>query len=498
MFARIFLGILLLFFTITTGTAQTVIKTFKISSKDFSKVQGTPRIVRNGFDHEWLVAWRQQGSSSKIIGRLIESDGKLRSKKTLASKVSDAAQSFDIFFDSVNYNYLLAYENASGLQVQLFNNVLKKVGGAQEIEAGVSGSIARLSFDPVNEKFLLFWISDGGTSIKSILLDADGTASGVVRTLKQTSGSNTFRSLNISTNQDTGRLLALLSESDGTTAKLIGLRIKSDGSLQKQKALSVSPSDPDLNSVFADSSFSDAGTGFAFWSDNDTLKRRKVARSGRVAGGAVSLTGEADDNSNQTSILFDSRNTQFVPVWTFGNRVRAMALSTSGSVRNNPFDIATSDFTNALNATTSYDAQVGNAIVVWEDSTEDADAIAAGSTATFRIRGALFFFQSSSSGKNITVGDNFFSSSNGNGNLTVNIGDTVTWTVNGNNPHTVTSGSESSAGQIFDSGNLNRGQTFSFRFTDAGAFPYFCRIHGSNTMSGIITVQSSGEPPPRY
>ena len=498
MFTRIFLTILLLFFTITAGYAQTVIKTFKISSKDFSKVQGTPRIVRNGFHHQWLVAWRQEGSPSKIIGRRIESDGKLRPKKTLVSKVSGASQSFDIFFDSVNYNYLLAYENASGLQVQLFNNLLKKVGGAQEIEAGVSGSIARLSFDPAHQKFLLFWISDGGTSVKSILLNSDGTASGLIRTLKQTSGGNTYRSLNISTNQNTRALLALLSESNGTAAKLIGLRIRPDGSLHKQKALSVSPSDPDLNSVFADSSFSDAGTGFAFWSDNDALKRRKVARSGRVAGGTVSITGEADDNSGQTSILFDSRNNQFVPVWTFGNRVRAMAVLSSGSVQNNPFDVATSDFTNALNATTSYDAQVGNAIVVWEDSTEDADAIAGGSKATFRIRGALFFFQRATSSKNITVGDNFFSSSNGNGNLTVTAGDTITWTVNGNNPHTVTSGSESSAGQIFDSGNLNRGQTFSCRFTDAGAFPYFCRVHGSNTMSGIITVQSSGEPPPRY
>ncbi|MCI0601489.1 plastocyanin/azurin family copper-binding protein [bacterium] len=494
---RIFLAILVLFIGIAAASAQTVIKTFKISSKDFSGVQGTPRIVRNGFDHQWLVAWRQ-GSTDKIIGRRIESDGKLRSKKTLASKVSGAPQSFDIFFDSVNYNYLLAYENASGLQVQLFNNLLKKVGGAQEIEAGVTGSIPRLSFDPVDEKFLLFWISDGGTSVKSILLNADGTPSGSVLTLKQASGSNTYRSLNISTNQDTGKLLALLTESDGTAAKLIGLRIKPDGSLQKNKALTVSPSDPDLNSVFADSSFSDAGTGFAFWSDNDTLKRRKVARSGRVAGGAVSITGESDDNSEQTSILFDSRNNQFVPVWTFGNRVRAMALTSSGSVQNNPFDVATSDFTNALNPTTSYDAQVGNAIVVWEDSTEDADAIAAGSAATFRIRGALFFFQSTSAGKNITIGDNFFSSTNGNGNLTISAGDTVTWTVNGNNPHTVTSGSESSAGLIFNSGNLNRGQTFTFRFTDAGAFPYFCQVHGSNTMSGIITVQTAGEPPPRY
>ncbi len=496
MFRRFFLTLVILFIAIAPASAQTIIKTLKISSKDFSKVQGTPRIVRNAFDHEWLVVWRHEASSSKILARIVKSDGALGSKKTLAKKVNSAAQSFDIFFDSVNYNYLLAYENASGLQVQLFNNLLKKVGVTHEIEGGVSGSIPRLAFDPVAEKFLLFWIGDAGTSLKSILLNADGTAAGNIRTLK-TSG-KTYRSLNISTNQDTGKLLALVTESDGAEGQLVGLRIKQDGSLQKPKELSVSGSDPDLNSIFADSSFSDAGTGFAIWSDNDTINRRKIARSGKVAGSAVSLAGQADDNSEQTSILFDSRNNQFIPVWTFGNRVRAMALSSSGSVKNNPFDVATSDLGHALNATTSYDAGAGNAIVVWEDSTEDAETIATGGTARFRIRGALFFFQSATSTKNITVGDNFFSSSNGNGNLTVNAGDIVTWTVNGNNPHTVTSGSESNPGTQFDSGQLDRGATFTFRFTSVGAFPYFCEVHGSNVMSGTITVQSSGEPPPRY
>src|ERR1044071_3392050 len=129
-------------------SAQTVSKTFTISTKDFSTIEGTPRIVRNGFDHNWVVAWRQQGSPSKIIGRIIESDGALKAKKTLATKVNGAAQGFDIFFDSVNYNILLVFENANGLQVQLFNNVLKKIGTAKLIEAGVSGTVPRLAFDP--------------------------------------------------------------------------------------------------------------------------------------------------------------------------------------------------------------------------------------------------------------------------------------------------------------------------------------------------------------
>jgi plastocyanin len=489
---RIIFSVLTLLLSVTGISAQTVIKTLKVSKADFSKTAGTPRIVRNGFDHEWLIAWRHQSASAKIIGRIVDSDGNLKTQKTLAAKVSPATQSFDVFFDSVNYNYLLAYENAAGLQVQLFSNVLKKVGTAKKIEDGVSGSIPRLSFDVSAEKFLLFWIGENGTALKSVRLNSDGTTDGSIRVLKSSSPNSTFTSLNISTNQDTGNILALLAESNGGTAKLVGYRVKQDGSLQSQKALSVSPSDADLNGVFADSSFSDAGSGLAFWSEGNSVKHRRLSRKGGLAGAAKSVSGEADGNSEQTSILFDSNNNQFVSVWTVGNRVRAMALSNTGSVTENPFDVATSDFVNALNATTSYDAQVGNAIVVWEDSTNDA-------TPKFRIRAALFFFQSSSSAKNINIGDNFFSSTNGNGNLTIEVGDTVTWTNNGTVQHTVTSGSESNAGQIFDSGNLNRGDAFSFRFTQAGSFLYFCRVHGSNVMSGTITVEASGgEPPPRY
>jgi plastocyanin len=376
----------------------------------------------------------------------------------------------------------------------LFTNVLKKSGPAKKVEAGVSGTTPRLAFDVDTEKFLLFWISDNGTSLKSVLLNTDGSLSGSVRTLKQAAGNSTYRSLNISTNQDTGNLLALITESNGSAAKLLGFRLKPDGTLQKQTALSVTAADTDLNSIFADSSFSDSGTGFAFWNDNDSIKRRKLSRSNGLASGAKSLNGEADANSLQTSVLFDAKNNQFIPVWTVGSRVRAMALSTAGAVKENPFDVATSNFSNALHASTSYDGQLGNAIVVWEDSTENASAIEGGASATFRIRAAIFFFEGASVTKSISIGDNFFSPAN----LTVNVGDTVQWTNNGGLNHTVTSGTPSSSpGSIFDSGSLGRGATFSFRFSTPGSYEYFCRIHGL-AMTGTITVSSGGEPNPRY
>jgi plastocyanin len=268
--------------------------------------------------------------------------------------------------------------------------------------------------------------------------------------------------------------------------------VKPDGTLKKQKPLSVSPSDPHLNSIFADSSFSNAGVGFAFWSDDNSIKRRKLSKTGGLASAAKSIDGQADDNSGQTSILFDSRNNQFIGAWTVGNHVRAVALDSGGNVKGNPFDVATSTLTNSLNATTSYDAQLGNAIVVWEDSDEDAGSNS--TNAKFRIRAAIFFFQNTSTSNAVTIGDDFFT----NGNLTIQVGDTVTWTNNGNSAHTVTSGNESNPGTVFDSGDLSHGQTFSFRFNNSGTFPFFCRIHGSSRMSGTITVNSGGEPPPRY
>lgn len=66
--------------------------------------------------------------------------------------------------------------------------------------------------------------------------------------------------------------------------------------------------------------------------------------------------------------------------------------------------------------------------------------------------------------------------------LTVNVGDTVTWTNNDSTAHTVTS----SDGSI-QSGTLQPGQSFSFTFTTPGTFDYHCEFHAN--MSGQVVVQ---------
>jgi plastocyanin len=68
--------------------------------------------------------------------------------------------------------------------------------------------------------------------------------------------------------------------------------------------------------------------------------------------------------------------------------------------------------------------------------------------------------------------------------LTVQVGDTVTWTNNDDAPHTATADNGA-----FDSDTLATGGTYSFTFTAAGEFGYFCSIHPD--MTGTITVQAA-------
>jgi plastocyanin len=68
--------------------------------------------------------------------------------------------------------------------------------------------------------------------------------------------------------------------------------------------------------------------------------------------------------------------------------------------------------------------------------------------------------------------------------LTVSVGDTVTWTNDDDFAHTVTSSDD-----LFDSGDLAGGQTFEFTFTEPGRYPYVCNIHPN--MTATVTVEAS-------
>lgn len=81
--------------------------------------------------------------------------------------------------------------------------------------------------------------------------------------------------------------------------------------------------------------------------------------------------------------------------------------------------------------------------------------------------------------------------------VTVAAGDTVTWTVTKaiDEPHSVTSGKPGAAdaGTAFDSGiKLTKDRdTFSFTFTTAGEYDYFCTVHPTQ-MTGHVSVVAAG------
>lgn len=67
------------------------------------------------------------------------------------------------------------------------------------------------------------------------------------------------------------------------------------------------------------------------------------------------------------------------------------------------------------------------------------------------------------------------------GDLTVEIGTTVTWSNEDAVAHTVTA-----TGGAFSSGNMDPGTNFGYTFNAAGTFDYACTIHPS--MKGKVTV----------
>jgi plastocyanin len=66
--------------------------------------------------------------------------------------------------------------------------------------------------------------------------------------------------------------------------------------------------------------------------------------------------------------------------------------------------------------------------------------------------------------------------------ITVPVGTTVIWTNRDDIPHTVVSDDK-----VFKSKVLDTDDKFSFTFTKAGTYPYFCSVHPK--MTGKVVVQ---------
>jgi plastocyanin len=89
----------------------------------------------------------------------------------------------------------------------------------------------------------------------------------------------------------------------------------------------------------------------------------------------------------------------------------------------------------------------------------------------------------------VTVGGTSFTFSPS--TVNVKVGDTVCWTWAGAG-HSVTSGTVSGTTATpdgkFDSTVQGSGATFSFKFTTAGTFPYYCQVHFAAGMVGSVVV----------
>jgi plastocyanin len=71
--------------------------------------------------------------------------------------------------------------------------------------------------------------------------------------------------------------------------------------------------------------------------------------------------------------------------------------------------------------------------------------------------------------------------------VTVNVGDTVTWTNDGPTPHSATADDGS-----FDTGIFNAGQSRSHTFDQAGTFAYFCTPHPNMRATVNVRAASTG------
>jgi plastocyanin len=342
--------------------------------------------------------------------------------------------------------------------LQFCGPALQKLGAALRVTS--AGVTPRILYDADAARYTVIWLDRQQTALMSASVESDG-AIGAAHVV--TESSKTLSELTASILPKSRRIVALALVEETTEAaarnSLVGWIIGSKTRLVFQ------PASVGLRSA-GSAAFAGDGFGFAAWSFGTALKFRKISAAGSFAAPPKAMAAAADESSVNPAVVFDEIAEQFVAVWAAGKEMRAAAWGPAGTVRAQPFRIADSP---GSNPAASYDPQQGNVLAVWQDDS--------------RIRASLFF-PGAANAKTVVVGDNFFTPKN----LTVPVGAIVTWTNVGFNPHTVTSGTPvSQVGLVFDSGTMNRGARFTFRFTKTGNVPYFCRVHGV-TQSGVINV----------
>ncbi len=78
--------------------------------------------------------------------------------------------------------------------------------------------------------------------------------------------------------------------------------------------------------------------------------------------------------------------------------------------------------------------------------------------------------------------------------ITIQVGESVTWHNRDIVPHTATSGDPEveGSGSIFRSAQLPQGGTFTHTFDEAGEFIYFCEVHPVMMRGAKVIVEAGG------
>ena len=230
-------------------------------------------------------------------------------------------------------------------------------------------------------------------------------------------------------------------------------------------------------SVEAGSSYSDAGATATDSYDGDLTS--SIATNNNVDSntvGSYTVTYTVSDSSGNTATA--SRTVNVVdttaPVITISgaNPVNVDLGTTYNDAGASATDANDGDLTSSITVSSNVDTNtVGTYTVTYTVSD------AAGNQAT-ETRTVNVVDNNNPTTHYIDIQGYAFSPSS----ITINVGDTIVWTNYDSASHTVTSNDGT-----FDSGSITNGNTFSFTFTSAGTFDYYCAPHPS--MTGSVTVQ---------
>ena len=230
-------------------------------------------------------------------------------------------------------------------------------------------------------------------------------------------------------------------------------------------------------SVEAGSSYSDAGATATDTYDGDLTS--SIATNNNVdinTVGSYTVTYTVTDSSGNTATATRTVNVvdTTAPVITISgaNSVDVDLGTTYNDAGASATDANDGDLTSSITVSSNVDTStVGTYTVTYTVSD------AAGNQAT-ETRTVNVVDNNNPTTHYINIQGYAFSPSS----ITINVGDTIVWTNYDSASHTVTSNDGT-----FDSGSITNGNTFSFTFTSAGTFDYYCAPHPG--MTGSVTVQ---------